>query len=202
MDLKAQETWLNETLPEIERDVAEAQGVLLYEDEAVFQQSGTISRTWARVGVGAEVKSEPCRRSAKAFGAVNVTDPQKPRWHFRFAEVFNAVTFLLFLRQLLRAYPHRKVFLILDNVRYHHAKALQPWLEENCKRIVLHFLPPYSPDLNPVEDVWRVSKRKGTHNIHFPTLEALRAKLLRTFNRFQGNPAALRQTVERFACSN
>lgn len=200
--MKKQERWLNETLPKIEQEVITVNGVLLYEDEAVFQQSGTITRTWARVGVGAEVKSEPCHRSAKAFGAVNVTEASKPKWHFRFAEVFNAVTFLMFLRQLLRAYPRQKVFLIMDNARYHHAKVLQPWLQANAGRIQLHFLPPYSPDLNPVEDVWRVSKRKGTHNVHFPKLADLRAKLLRTFNRFQGNPAALRNTVQRFACRN
>jgi hypothetical protein len=81
---------LNEVLPAIHREVVEKDGILLYEDEAVFQQSGTISRTWAKKGIGTEVKSEPCRESVKAYGAVNVTEEKKPLWHFHFAErVFN-----------------------------------------------------------------------------------------------------------------
>lgn len=176
-------------------------GVLLYEDEAVFQQSGTISRTWAPVGEGVEVASEPCRRSEKAFGAVNVTNEDTPKFHFMFAAVFNAITFMLFLKQLLRAYPTRVIHLILDNVRYHHAKLVQEWLSSDglTDRIKFHFLPPYSPDFNAVEDVWRVSKRKSTHNKHFPEKLALRHALFRCFNRFQGNPASLRSTVRRFA---
>lgn len=140
-------------------------------------------------------------KSEKAFGAVNVTNPDKPKFHFAFATVFNTVTFLMFLKQLLRAYPAQVIHLVLDNVRYHWAKLVQEWLESDGVkgRIKLHFLPSYSPDFNAVEDVWRVSKRRSTHNKHFPTKPDLRRALFRCFNRFQGNPASLRSTVRRFA---
>jgi transposase len=45
----------------------------------------------------------------------------------------------------------RKVFLILDNLRVHHSKAVKAWLEEHRERIELFFLPSYSPELNPDE---------------------------------------------------
>jgi transposase len=195
-DKDAQEEWLQNTLPKVHRRAQDCGGAVLYEDEASFRQGGTISQTWAPVGEGTEVKTAPGRQSVKTFGAVSIES--SPRWHFRFAEVFNALTFLVFLKGLLRCYPGRKVFLILDNVRYHWAQAVQDWVKENSDRIELHFLPPYSPELNASEYVWRTTRRKATHNCHFPTKDSLRKRLFRRFNRFQGNPACLRGTVKSF----
>jgi transposase len=190
---------MNETLLLIFDEAESCNGVVLFEDEAVFQQSGTASRTWAPVGEGTEVKSEPCRESVKAFGAVNVTDANAPGWHFRFAEVFNAATFVQFLSQLLRYYGETKIFLILDNARYHKAGPILEWYAAREERIKFFFLPPYSPDLNATEYVWRATKRRATHNIYFKTKRELYFKLFRRFNRYQGNPSALRSTVAHFS---
>ena len=92
----------------------------------------------------------------------------------------------------------RKVFLILDNARYHHAKFVREWVDANQTAIEFCFLPPYSPDFNAAEHVWRLTKRTTTHNRHFPTLEILHAKVSRRFNRFQGNPKSLKTAVARF----
>jgi transposase len=72
------------------------------------------------------------------------------------------------------------------------------WVAENSDKIELHFLPPYSPDLNAAEHVWRLTKRSTTHNRHFPTLELLHAKVFRRFNRYQGNPVSIRSAIDRF----
>ena len=59
----------------------------------------------------------------------------------------------------------RKVFLILDNLRVHHGKAVAAWLEKNKDRIEVFFIPPYSPELNPDEYLNHVLKKdvhKGT----------------------------------------
>ena len=51
--------------------------------------------------------------------------------------------------------------MLLDNVRYYHAKRLKPTLERYKHRIELIFLPPYSPDLNPVERLWWLMRKKN-----------------------------------------
>ncbi|MED0758201.1 transposase [Aneurinibacillus thermoaerophilus] len=71
------------------------------------------------------------------------------------AEKCNAATFLDFLQQLLTQYTDKFVIFILDNARIHHAKLVRPFLEQNRHRLFLLFLPPYSPELNPIEKVWR-----------------------------------------------
>lgn len=169
----------------------------MHEDEASFGISGTMTRTWMEKGKDGlrEVMSTAARDSIKVFGAV--TAEENPRFHFRIAEVFNAITFLGFLNQIVRQYD-RKIFLILDNAKYHHAILVQEWLEAHKDRIELHFLPPYSPEFNAQECVWRLTRRKSTHNRYFSKKSELHKTIFRRFNRFQGNPASLRGIIAPF----
>jgi len=111
---------VDEKLPQIREEAKRGNGVLTYVDEASFKVSGTSSRGWMRRGEGREVPSKPGRESVKAFGAV--TAQKNPRFHFRFADTFNSLTFIKFLEQLIRQYPDNKLHLILDNASYHHAE--------------------------------------------------------------------------------
>lgn len=63
--------------------------------------------------------------------------------------------------------------MVLDNARWHHAAALDPLLAEFRKFFRLDFLPPYSPELNPIERVWKLTRRLCTHNQHFELLDDL-----------------------------
>jgi transposase len=179
------------------KKVREEGGVLMYEDEAVFCQSGSIYRHWARRGIGSEVKSLPSRKSVKVTRTVAVgTDP---KWHFRFTTVFNSDSFLLLLRQLVRQYRGRRIYLVVDSAKYHKTPEVMDWVEENSAKIELHYLPTYSPELNAAEYVWKKTRRKSSYNRFFPTVEHLRQNLFRRFKRFQGNPAWLRNVLASFA---
>jgi transposase len=61
--------------------------------------------------------------------------------------------------------------MIIDNARYHHAKLHEEWRHEVANHFALHFLPPYSPELNPIERVWKLIRRRCLHNQYFPELE-------------------------------
>ena len=170
---------------------------MIYQDEAVFQQAGTVIRTWALVGIGFLVLSPPVRKSIKVMGAVRIG--ANPQWHSRFVKVFNAKTFIEFLTQLLRYYRGIKIHLITDNAPYHKSPEVCEWLVGKEDLIELHFLPPYSPKLNAVEYLWRKTKGAITHNKFFPKLQDLKQALAVRFNRFQGNPASIRSAVPCFA---
>jgi transposase len=142
------------------------------------------------------VQSAPGRKSKKAFGAVSLDS--KPRFQFRFEEIFNTQTFQKFLGQIVRHAGGKKIFMIMDNAKYHHSKALQPWLAKNAERIELYFLPAYSPNLNPIERVWKKAKKASIHNRYFERLEDLHSEIFRRFNRFQGNPVSLLGCIQDF----
>lgn len=113
----------------------------------------------------------PTRKSVALFGAVNLRTGQLVT---QFCSPFNAITFGTFLRTLLRhRSPTRRLVLVLDNARYHHATLLRPYLTEKRHLLSLSFLPPYSPALNPIERVWKLARKLCTHNQYFPALADL-----------------------------
>jgi transposase len=193
--LERQKQWVEEELPHIQEQVKKDGGVLLYSDEVVFHVAGSMSRTWAEKGVGIEVPSMPGRESVKALGAVSVD--ANPKFHFQFSEVFNQDTYLQFLKRVASRYDV-KIHMIVDNAKYHHGAIVAEWLESYKAKIELHFLPPYSPDLNAQECVWRLTRRKGIHNRYFDSKKSLHHVVFRQFNRFQGNPAHLRGAIRPF----
>ena len=71
--------------------------------------------------------------------------------------------------------------MILDNARYHRAQDLKPFFAKNQSRIQRAFLPPYSPELNPIERVWRITRRRVIHNRYFPNMENLEEALVNQF---------------------
>jgi len=62
---------------------------------------------------------------------------------------------------------------ITDNARYHHAKLHAEWRRLQAPDFSLLFLPPYSPQLNPIERVWKLLRKLWLHNRYFPTLDEL-----------------------------
>lgn len=101
------------------------------------------------------------------------------------SEIFNALTFQNFLEKIVIESKvgansngqKKKILLVLDNARYHHAKIIQPWLEEMKDVIELFFLPPYSPDLNAIEMLWKKTRRAVTHNRFFESIDNLKYDL-------------------------
>lgn len=141
-------------------------------DECHFQQHGSRCTMW----VPPEEKDPvvllaPTRKSVSLFGAVNLSTGKLIH---SISPVFNAETFASFLRMLSkRGGKLKRIFIVLDNARYHHAVLLRSWLLKNRRRIRLLFLPPYSPELNPIERVWKLTRRNCTHNQYFPSLDCL-----------------------------
>jgi transposase len=113
----------------------------------------------------------PTRKSVAFFGAVRAVDGAMVTHR---VNKFNSQTFQTFLSQLSRRKRRgKKMFVVVDNARWHHAKALQPWLRQHREMLRLDFLPPYSPELNNIERVWKLTRRLCTHNQYFDVLDKL-----------------------------
>lgn len=113
----------------------------------------------------------PTRKSFARFGAVNLGTGQLLT---QFEKKFDAMTFQSFLEKLLlHTVKDRRLVVILDNAKYHHANLLKPFLRKDRKELKLEFLPSYSPELNPIERVWKLTRRLCIHNHYFPELSDL-----------------------------
>jgi transposase len=162
------------------------------EDECHFQQHGSRCTMWIPPeDVDPVVLHAPTRKSVSVFGAVCVADG---RFVTEQHKTFNGPTFLSFLKRLVRhRRKGRKMVVIVDNARWHHARTLQPWLHQHRKVLRLDFLPPYSPDLNPVERVWKLTRRLCTHNRYFPVLDELVSTIIDQFSLWQKPNETLRK---------
>jgi transposase len=141
-------------------------------DEVHFQQHGSRTYMWVPPEVRDPVLlHHPTRKSVSYFGAVRLRDGKL--FMARANGRFDAQTTWKFLRDLrwrsLRS--GRRVIVIADNAKYHHARLHADWRAQQEPTFTLHYLPPYSPNLNPIERVWKLTRRLCLHNRYFPTLE-------------------------------
>jgi transposase len=143
-------------------------------DEAHFQQHGSRCRMW----VPPENKDpvlyhHPTRRSVGYFGAVRLRDGQF--LYRREPGRFNGASFWEFLKLLREASATkgRRVVIITDNAKYHRSRLHLSWREQQAPEFALDFLPPYSPELNPIERVWKLTRRLCLHNRYFGFLETV-----------------------------
>ena len=146
---------------------------LWFMDECHFQQHGTRLAAWfPQEEKDPVTKHAPVRNKVGIVGAVRASDGTLVTCE---QDKFNAQTIEAFLTRLVEYRDRDKTMVvILDNARFHHAKALSEWLKQYSQHFRLDFLPPYSPELNPIERVWKLIRRLCTHNQYFERLDNLR----------------------------
>ena len=125
-----------------------------------------------------------CKQAKKervtGFGTIN---PLTGQLTINFAQKGNTKSFKKHLKTILRTYKDkRKIIVYVDNVRYHHAKALKPFLQVHQK-LEIHYLPAYSPDFNPVERVWWYMRKSITHNRYLSSIKERIAKFWQLFSK-------------------
>lgn len=151
----------------------------MYQDEVHFQIQTTVSSAWYKKGSAPTVKSFPGRFKVSYSGFVI---PETGELFVSKPEKFNYKTTIESIRKFLTAHPApkgKKYALVMDNAPWH--KKTKRLIEDEhldeyadiheCLTFIK--LPPYSPDLNPIEQVWRITRKENTHNVFFKTLSVL-----------------------------
>lgn len=148
-----------------------------------MSNTATLSYSWNTKGIQPKIRQKQNRRERQTlFGCV---EPETGIVIAKRSDRGNARTFKRFLIKVLHEYKNKMVIMILDNVRYHHAKMLKPFLEKNKDKIELFFLPPYSPDFNPMERIWWFMRKKITHNRYINSLEERVGWFWQLFSKFK-----------------
>ena len=96
---------------------------------------------------------------------------------------FNGITYVKFLSQLLQHFSG-PIMLIEDGAPYHNARVVKAFQEEHVHRLTLHRLPAFSPEKNPIEKLWKNTKRDATHLKYFSEFEQLRAAVVNVFRTY------------------
>lgn len=156
---------------------------MLYEDECSLSNTATLGYKWSQKGSQPIIAQKQSKRERQTvFGSYNYNTGQIT---VSFADKGNSKTFKKHLQKVLYEYrDYPKIIMVLDNVKYHHAKRIQNWLKKQDK-LELFFLPPYSPDLNAVERAWWYMRKKITHNRYVKSLNERKIEFWKMFSHFQ-----------------
>lgn len=153
-DPKKVKAYLTETYPEVVAQAQKHKARIYFVDEAAFRSDAHRGTTWGKIGETPVVKDSGGRFGFKLISAVSARGDM----HFDVIEDrMNSEKFIAFLKKL-RADASCPVFVIADNARYHHSKKVQEFLKTQYGEIMMAFLPAYSPELNPDEQVWNHAK--------------------------------------------
>ena len=152
----------------------------MFEDEFSLSNTATLSSTWSPVGEQPIISCKQAKRErVTGFGSIN---PLTGQLVVNFAPKGNTITFKKHLKTILKTCKSKqKIILYVDNVRYHHAKALKPFLLAHPE-LEIRYLPAYSPDLNPVERVWWYMRKRITHNRYLASIKERIAKFWQLFS--------------------
>jgi len=145
---EAVRAWLQERYPEIEARARRERAEILWADESGLRSDHTAGRTWAPLGQTPITKGTGKRFKANLIAAVSNTGSLRFRV---FDERFTGSVFLDFIRRLVKDNDGRKAVLIVDGHPAHRARVVRDWVAAHPTLIELHFLPGYSPELNPAE---------------------------------------------------
>ncbi len=142
------QAWLEDEYPKIKARARREGALLLFGDEMGVRAGQTAGKTYSPRGQRAVVKLTGKRFSANVISAVGADGTLV---FDVFQGTCDELRFMDFLDKLLAHFPEReKIFLILDNAKFHKSAAIELWLLDH-PRMELFFLPPYAPELNPDE---------------------------------------------------
>ena len=154
-DDKAFEKWKSEDFPKIKKKAEKEGATILFEDEAGIAASYHVGTTWGMRGKTPQVELNGARYRISMLGAIGADG----RLHYELHEgTSTSETFIGFLQAILDE-TGSKIFIITDNLSIHNSNKVKEYIASQGEMIEIFYLPTYSPQLTPIEQVWSLVKR-------------------------------------------
>lgn len=155
----------------------------MFEDEARFGRINDPKRCWAPEGIRPTVPSHFVREYTYVYGAVC---PKDGKSDFLILPNMRTDCMKIFLQELSVRYANEVVLLVLDGASNHKACSALP------ENILMVHLPPYCPELNPVEHIWEDMREKHFKNLAFDSLSGVEKVLNSACIAYESNQGLVR----------
>ena len=167
-DLAKQEEFIGKYLEQV-ADTPKSEPILFMDSDHPTMATKVVCG-WIKKGVDKPIAQTASRTRVNIMGAIELRTmniiSSRP-------DLVNAQNTVAFFDQLKIAYPNApKIHIILDQSGYHRSQLVRDTALE--KNIELHYLPPYSPNLNSIERLWKVVNEEIRNNVFFPSAKAFR----------------------------
>ena len=144
----------------------------MFQDEAGFGRINKPKYCWCQKGIRPLVPCHHIREYRYAYGAV---EPMTGEGCFLVLPYCNTNCMNVFLNHLSESYSNDRIILVCDGAAWHKANALI--VPEN---ISIVFIPPYTPEMNPIEQIWKEIRKIGFRNEVFHTLDKVVERLCKS----------------------
>jgi transposase len=177
--------WLNEEYPKIKEEAKKENADIWWADETACVSLPTNLKGYAPIGSKHKpVLSHPAKKF-KVNMISAITNTGKTMFSL-YDESINIDRFIDFLQKVINS-SDKKVYMIVDNLRVHHAKLVKAWIEEHKEHIAIFYLPPYSPEFNPDEYLNQDYKKNANKNNIPKNKEELKMNTLNYMNNISKN---------------
>jgi transposase len=186
--------WLKKEYPQIKAMALKAGAGIYFGDAAHIRSDHHAGRTWGKKGETPIVETTGARHGMSLISAIT------SRGHMRFMVVekggVNADVFIAFLKRLV-AGEKKSIFLIVDRGPAHIAKKTKAFVESLNGALQLFYLPPYSPDRNPDELVWKHLKADTVGRMKVTSKDDFKTKVRSSMRQLQNNPEKIRSFYQK-----
>lgn len=152
---------MQEIKEEVEPFMRAQSWIVFVSDEARIIWETEVRRLWLPKGQKSIIAVERKRKAQSFIGFLNLKTGEALLSRLSWQKQDEIIPVL---KELVKKYPEKKICIIWDNARFHHGKKLKRKLSTTLKSIYLINLPPYAPDHNPQEHVWKYGKDKLANN--------------------------------------
>lgn len=160
-DPEAKEAWVKQTKPILNTYWSDTNTVILCEDEMVLTSRTTVQKVWLPKGEYPPViETNSTRKRKNFYGFLNL---KTGREHAFMTDKQNMGVTAEILQKVRKLYPSQKLVIVWDNCGWHRGSKVTEWIEQDGDTETIHF-PPYTPQLNPQEHVWKAGRKAVTHN--------------------------------------
>jgi len=153
----------------------------MLQDEGRFGRISTLRRCWAPRGIRPSVPTQIVREYTYAYVAVS---PHDGTMDSLILPEVSEQAMSIFLQEVSARHPDEFILMVMDGAGWHRAKGLK--VPDN---MALIFLPPYSPELNPVEHIWDSIREDSFRNEVFNSIEGVENQLARSLAELERDSA-------------
>lgn len=161
--------WREEIKAPLTEAIENPNPVILCEDEIVLSSKTTLQKVWLKKGDFPEIDVANTKRNKSIYGFLNIKTGKE---HAFIKDGQNILITVEVLRELREIYPTQNILLFWDGAGWHRGSKVMKFIEED-KNIKVVYFPPYSPEENPQEHVWKAGRSAVTHNKFIQDLEKI-----------------------------
>ena len=180
--------WLQTELPKIKEAVKKHKAILYFEDESNISLTALLGKTWAPRG---KTPTQVVTGKRGGIAAMSAISPHGSLLFTLHDKRIASEEIIHFLDQLLKHHNRRHIVVVMDQARPHTSKTTKNYIEKQ-KRLHVFYLPPYSPDWNPDEQVWNHLKNQELKGHQAKTKEEMKELAESKLTKMANNPHTVR----------